>query len=137
MLEICIFQKVRFISQRIGVQIVHYAIYGGARPLSVSGSRYRMLNVITDASSIVTKKTIICLVYLSIGEILSDASEYRYSKKSEYRYSKKKRLTLLVIYDIIVYNHTHNMTYMTYFILKIAFFYSSAHNTGDVEVNKQ
>ena len=66
MLEICVFQKVRLIAQRIDVQIVHYAIYGGARPLSVSGSRYRMLNVITDASSIVTKKMILCLVCLSI-----------------------------------------------------------------------
>ena len=40
---------------------------GGARPLSVSGSRYKMLNVITDASSIVTKKMIMCFVCLSIG----------------------------------------------------------------------
>ena len=39
---------------------------GGARPLSVSGSRYRILNVTTDASSIVTKKTIMILVCLSI-----------------------------------------------------------------------
>ena len=67
LLEIRVFQKVRWIAQRITAQIVHYAIYGGARPLSVSGSRYRMLNVITDASSIVTKKMIICLVCLSIG----------------------------------------------------------------------
>ena len=40
---------------------------GGARTLSVSGSRYRILNVTTEASSIVTKKMIICLVCLSIG----------------------------------------------------------------------
>jgi hypothetical protein len=66
LLEICAFQKVRFFTQRIDVQIVHYEICGGARPLSVSGSRYRMLNVTTDASSIVTKKMRICFVCLSI-----------------------------------------------------------------------
>jgi hypothetical protein len=66
LLEICVFQKVRFIAQRITARIVHYAINGGARPLSVSGSRYRILNVTTDVSSIVTKKMILCLVCLSI-----------------------------------------------------------------------
>ena len=47
---------------------------GGLFPLETSGSRYKMLNVTSEASSIVTKKTIMILVCLSIGKFLSDAN---------------------------------------------------------------
>ncbi len=47
---------------------------GGLFPLETSGSRYKMLNVTSEASSIETKKMRMCLVCLSIGKFLSDAN---------------------------------------------------------------
>ena len=55
---------------------------GGLFPLVTSGSRYRTLNVRSDASSIETKKTMIVLVCLSIDELLS-SQRYLYKTEKE------------------------------------------------------
>ena len=44
---------------------------GGLFPLVTSGSRYKMLNVTSDASSIDAKNMMTVLVCLSIGDLLS------------------------------------------------------------------